>query len=300
MLLFISFGSFSQDYKNIHKIFTNVYYADSLYKTGNYETAVKYYKKAINEDYIKSIIFYNLSECYYYLNDTIESVKYYTRAIKSNWVYLDTSYITNNEINIFLNEKLSNEYIDLLYKNCENYNKLSANINEQLRQKFLYRKELDQQFRGRASSDSIWAIQKKNDVDNQKFLDSVINVYGYWTGIDLIGEDGATAAFLFAQHADDDVKFQKKCLTLMKKGLKNRNINPQHYAMLVDRIMLKTCGFQLFGSQCIVKDNKYIARPLYDAKIVNTLRKHFNMSPLENYLENMTKSFININIKNEK
>jgi hypothetical protein len=161
------------------------------------------------------------------------------------------------------------------------------NVNEGLRAEFLKRKVTDQMYRGVGSvSDSIWTIQKEYDRENQLFLDSIIDKYG-WSGISLIGQDGAGAAFLFAQHADNDLKFQEKCLKFMKEALINNDISRSDFAYLVDRIMLKKYGYQLFGSQCMEVDGIYQARPLYDKKIIKTLRKYFWMTPLEEYLKFM-------------
>ena len=163
---------------------------------------------------------------------------------------------------------------------------VEKNINEELQAEFLRRKETDQ-MRGAANNDSLWKIQKEYDKENQRFLDSVITIYGCWTGISILGQDGASVAFLIAQHSDNDVKFQEKCLNLMKESLIKNDIPRHYYAYLMDRIMLKKVGYQLFASQCEEVDGIYQPRPLYDKKIVKALRKYFWMNPLEEYLEFM-------------
>src|SRR3989338_703283 len=55
------------------------------------------------------------------------------------------------------------------------------------------------------------------DMKNTEKLKKIINKYG-WPGKSLVGEKAADAAWLIAQHADHDVKFQEKCLCLIKKG----------------------------------------------------------------------------------
>jgi hypothetical protein len=236
----------SQNYKKIHRIYTNVYIADSLYVIEDYKNAIKFYQKAKDGYYYKEIILSNIVRSYLALGDSLNLWKYFNKIQK---------------------------------KSDEN------NINEELRTEFLKRKITDQLYREMlGKNDSLWTIQKKYDRENQLFLDSIIDKYG-WPGISLIGEDGARSAYLIAQHADNNLKLQKKCLKFMKKALITNDVYRSDFAYLMDRVMLKKYGFQLFGSQCMLVNELYQSRPLYDEKRVNTLRKYFWMNPLEEYLK---------------
>ena len=234
-----------KDYKKIHKIYTKIHVADSLYEAKDYKNAIKFYKKANDGYHYEEMMLSQIARCYLALGDTLSASKIKIRKPK-----------------------------------------VEENINEELRAEFLKRKVTDQ-MRGSANNDSLWKIQKEYDKDNQRFLDSLIDKYGCWLGISILGQDGASAAFLFAQHADNDVKFQEKCLKFMKKALVKNDVPRHDYAYLMDRIMLKKHGFQLFGSQCMEVDSILQSRPLYDERIIKTLRKYFWMNPLEEYLEYM-------------
>ena len=241
----------SQDYKKIHKIYTNVYLADSLYEIKDYQHAIKFYQKAKDGYYYQAMMLSQIARCYLALGDSSKA-REQIRKIPSE-------------------------------KSKEN------TMNEELRAEFLKRKVTDQMYRGPlySGNDSLWKIQKEYDRENQLFLDSIIDKYG-WPGNSLIGEDGARTAFLFAQHADEDLKFQEKCLKFMKKALAKDDVFRPDFAYLVDRIMLKKIGSQLFGSQCMVVDGIFQPRPLYDTKRVNTLRKYFTGTvTLEEYLKFM-------------
>ena len=247
--LYINNETRSQEYKKIQKIFTNIYTADSLFEIKEYRNAIKYYHRAKDGLYSESIVFSKIAKCYFELGDSVKSLKY--------------------------NKKTDRKKIE------------NSNINEELKTEFLKRKETDQMYRGMFTrNDSLWKIQKEYDRNNQRFLDSIINKYG-WPGFSLIGKEGTTAAFLLAQHADSDLEFQEKCLKLMKKSFLKKDINRQNFAYLMDRVLLKKYEFQLFGSQCMVVDDIYMPLPLYDKKIVNTLRKYFEMGTLEGYLKGM-------------
>lgn len=50
---------------------------------------------------------------------------------------------------------------------------------------------------------------------HQARLKAIIDRHG-WPGKSLVGEDGAQSAWLLVQHADVDLAFQERCLTLMR------------------------------------------------------------------------------------
>ena len=236
-----------KDYKKIHKMYKNLHVADSLYDAKNYKSAIKFYKKSKDAYYYKDMMVSQIARCYYALDDTVKAQEYIKKIRKE---------------------------------------KVEQNINEKLRAEFLTRKVNDQMYRS-SSNDSLWIIQKEHDKDNQHFLDSIINEYGRFPSISMIGQDGSAAAFLFAQHADNDVEFQEKCLKFMKEALIKNDVFRHDFAYLMDRIMVNKHGNQLFGSQCTVVDGVLQSRPLYDEKIIKTLRNYFWMNPLEEYLEFM-------------
>lgn len=49
---------------------------------------------------------------------------------------------------------------------------------------------------------------------NTARMHQIVDAHG-WPGKTLVGEDGANAAWLLVQHADEDREFQKRCLELM-------------------------------------------------------------------------------------
>jgi hypothetical protein len=61
-----------------------------------------------------------------------------------------------------------------------------------------------------------WEIVATVDADNLAWLKEVVAEVG-WPGQSMVGEDGAHAAWLLAQHADQDPAFQRRCLELLPK-----------------------------------------------------------------------------------
>ncbi|OGZ96396.1 MAG: hypothetical protein A2679_00040 [Candidatus Sungbacteria bacterium RIFCSPHIGHO2_01_FULL_54_26] len=90
-------------------------------------------------------------------------------------------------------------------------------------------------------------------MENTERLKKIIAKYG-WPTIDLVGEKASRNAWLIIQHADHNVRFQKKCLALMQE-IYQRNphiISRENIAFLTDRILVNTKRAQLFGTQFYV------------------------------------------------
>ena len=82
--------------------------------------------------------------------------------------------------------------------------------NEELRAELLRRVAADEKARHALDSAAMAAA----DGENLPWLRQVIADVG-WPGKSLVGEDGAQAAWLLAQHADRDPAFQRQCLDLL-------------------------------------------------------------------------------------
>lgn len=71
--------------------------------------------------------------------------------------------------------------------------------------------------------------------DNAAHLAAIIERYG-WPGKNLVGEEGAWAAWLIAQHAIGNPPFMRHCLSLLKEAAARNEALPWQVAMLEDRI----------------------------------------------------------------
>ena len=96
-----------------------------------------------------------------------------------------------------------------------------------------------------------------------------------------VGDDGAAAAWLIAQHSPD-LEFQKACLELLR-GLPESLVNAQHVAYLHDRICIREGTGQRYGTQSRPRASgeEWELFPLEDANTVNVERKRIGLEPLE-------------------
>ncbi len=76
-------------------------------------------------------------------------------------------------------------------------------------------------------------------------------------GKSLVGAEGASAAWLIAQHSSHDRGFQRGFLSLMEVALAAGEAEPRHYAHLIDRVRLASGQPQVYGTQ-YQRDGQYI------------------------------------------
>ncbi len=133
---------------------------------------------------------------------------------------------------------------------------------------------------------------------NTEKIKEIVTRYG-WPTNSLVGTDGSKNAWLIVQHADDDLRFQKKCLRLMLSAYKKdpKDITLMHIAFLTDRILTNENKSQKFGTQFYTnKKGKFTYWPIRDIRNVNGRRAKYNIGPLAEYI-NSAKSFKLVPIK---
>jgi hypothetical protein len=140
-------------------------------------------------------------------------------------------------------------------------------------------------------------IDKRNTAE----LKDIIEEYG-WPTILLVGKKASSNAWLLAQHADKDQKFQEDVLKLLKKIHKKTDgtdINPANIAYLTDRLLVKKGKKQQFGTQFdFNKIGRLILHPIKNPEAVDKLRKEYNLPPLKKFMK-MADEF-NAKLKDKK
>jgi hypothetical protein len=129
------------------------------------------------------------------------------------------------------------------------------------------------------------------DKKNTNELKKIIKKYG-WPTISLVGKKASFNAWLLAQHADHDRKFQSSILKLLIKIYdKNRDIDRANIAYLTDRLLTAKNKKQIFGTQfSFDKIGRLKLNPIKNLKIIGKLRREYNLPPLKKYM-NMAGKF---------
>jgi uncharacterized protein DUF6624 len=126
--------------------------------------------------------------------------------------------------------------------------------NEPLRQELLQMAHDDQQAileveadPGNAAIQSRWRGMPERNVARLK---EVVAQYG-WPGRSLVGQDGAHAAWLIAQHADTEPRFQRACLDQLRLAYEAGEATAMELSFLTDRVLTAEGKPQMYGTQGI-------------------------------------------------
>ena len=123
------------------------------------------------------------------------------------------------------------------------------------------------------------------DADNTARLKEIIAEHG-WPGSSLVGEDGACAAFLIAQHADLEPAFQQRCLKLMQNSAPGE-VSPGDIAYLTDRVRVNTGQPQLYGTQFWIQGGSLVPRPIEEPELLDARRAASGLIPMSDYRAHM-------------
>lgn len=124
-----------------------------------------------------------------------------------------------------------------------------------------------------------WAPVQAVDDDNLGFLITVIGRHG-WPGSDLVGEDGAHAAWLLVQHAPP--AHQDSWLPLMDQTVKTGNASVGDLVYLQDRVTMHHNRRQTHGTQsCGTRDGDVRLWPVTDPANLNARRAEVDLPPLD-------------------
>ncbi len=165
-----------------------------------------------------------------------------------------------------------------------------ARIAAPLRAELLARLARDQAFERAIidsgdTSETAWRNVKGSSVlaENTDWLKRIVADKG-WPGISLVGEDGAKAAFLIAQHSDTDPTFQAQVLPLLQAALARHDAAPEDVALLTDRVLLAQGKPQLYGSQFKNNDDGSMSlKPVEDEANLDERRRRMGLVPLAEY-----------------
>lgn len=121
---------------------------------------------------------------------------------------------------------------------------------------------------------------------NARALGAIIDSIG-WPIADRVGNAGAEAAWLIAQHAIGLPPFQRRCLELLKTAVVNGQAPAWQMAMMLDRIRVFEGRLQLYGSQFDWDDHgQFSPLPIEDRDGVDQRRAEIGLEPLDAAIAN--------------
>jgi hypothetical protein len=168
-----------------------------------------------------------------------------------------------------------------------------ARFNAALRSELLRMEEEDQLVReamtpyfqkGAAPPDSLWKPALQVDSLNQARLKTIIAEHG-WPEISMVGEDGASAAFLIAQHAPSDMLLE--ILPLLTAAAERGEADKKDAALMIDRALMYQGKPQIYGTQLRRSETTGNLElwPIEDEANVDKRRAEIGLQPLGEYLD---------------
>ncbi|MCC4593297.1 hypothetical protein LL974_19385 [Xanthomonas campestris pv. cannae] len=170
-----------------------------------------------------------------------------------------------------------------------------ARLDQPLRQALLARVEKDQAVRQKAidkgNTPASWQQTVAVDQDNTAWLKTMVAKMG-WPTRTSVGEDGAKAAFLIAQHATLDPAFQEQVLALMQSALAQKEADPSDMAMLQDRVLLHQGKPQLYGTQFKTEpDGTMVLDRTQDIDGLDARRATMGLPPIAEYKASLSEVY---------
>jgi hypothetical protein len=117
-------------------------------------------------------------------------------------------------------------------------------------------------------------------------LDEIVALHG-WPGRSLVGADGASAAWIIAQHADHDPAFQERMLELLQAAVACGEASLRHAAYLTDRVCVNRGRPQIYGTQFGGSAETYGPQPIADRSGLDERRTAVGLEPFAEYEQHM-------------
>lgn len=111
---------------------------------------------------------------------------------------------------------------------------------------------------------------------NAQELQSVIQEHG-WPDEELVGPEGAEAAWLIAQHAIGEPDFMRRCRSLLDEASSRGRVPRWHFAYMDDRIRVFEGKPQRFGTQIDLRPEGPVVNELEDPSLVDARRKELGL-----------------------
>jgi hypothetical protein len=146
-------------------------------------------------------------------------------------------------------------------------------VDDELVAELLTRRDEDQRVRRQLSGfvgqpevrlpDDLAAEWDRVDEANTRWLGELLATRG-WPGRTLVGDEGAQAAWLLAQHADRDPGLQQAFLEALREAVAAGDASPSHLAYLEDRVRINAGEPQLYGTQFTHEGGELAPHPIED------------------------------------
>lgn len=100
----------------------------------------------------------------------------------------------------------------------------------------------------RTDSEATRARFRASSKRSVELMRKIVAEHG-WPGRSLVGPDGAMAAWVLAQHLDEEPALQRQCLGLLERAVADGEADAESLAYLTDRVLVNEGKPQRYGTQ---------------------------------------------------
>ncbi len=144
---------------------------------------------------------------------------------------------------------------------------------------------------GKSFDASLAAEMQRIDSSNTAWLRETVAKHG-WPDRAVVGDSGATAAFLIVQHADRDTAFQAAMLPAIVAAHNRGQIDGESVALLTDRLAAARGEPQEYGTQSRFEDGRIVLKPIRDSATVDARRAKMGLPSLAEYMRVMDSVYL--------
>lgn len=147
--------------------------------------------------------------------------------------------------------------------------------------------------RGRIDDADEWGGLAEVDEPHAARLWEILDDYEAWPGVSIVGDDGAHAAWMLAQHAAADPELQRRCLELLEVAVALDDAPAMHFAYLLDRVRIADGRDQVYGTQFVGCDDGDSIEPwpIEDAAHVDARRERIGLPAMALHTQLMQEHF---------
>ncbi len=139
------------------------------------------------------------------------------------------------------------------------------------------------------SGDTIIKTLQTSREQNTNELCAIVKQYG-WPSRDLVGDDGARAAFFLLRNSSTS-ELQRDLLPVIIAAVKKGEIKKTAFAAYIDQLRLSAGLKQIFGTQATILNGFLVLFPITDEIHVDARRKQYDLPPLAEYLRGLEKLY---------
>lgn len=169
-------------------------------------------------------------------------------------------------------------------------------MDDGLRAQLLARRDEDQRVRHRLPRpprrgpvrvpDDVAEQWRRVDEDNTLWLTDVVARRG-WPGRSMVGDDGAQAAWLLAQHADRRPDLQRALLDALRTAVDDGEAPAAHLAYLEDRVRVNAGRPRIYGTQFEEAGEGFGPAPIEEPDGLDERRAAVGLEPFAEYEAHM-------------